>query len=245
MCDLAEGSDSRVIRQLVDYLKHNGYKDLRIDRWPERDELNPHEIDAIAGSFAIEHASADPVFNPSVAPDWFEKVLRSLEDELQYRLPYRLEIRLPVEGPQLTRDWWDIRESIRSWVVASSPDLPDGMHSVRGAPGIPFDFRAAKKSDSDEPILYFRRASSRRDTFARRLFRHLQPRIDKLAPYKAQGYTTVLMVECCDPAMTRRKMMGSLRCAYNCQLPSGVDLLWYVDTKDPEEPDFHGFTTAI
>lgn len=245
MSDTDPSRGKNVIRQFVAYLKCNGHSSLHIDRWPLREQPDPNEIDAIAGRLAIVHVEIDPVLYPSAAADGLDKVLRRLEDELQYKLDYRLEIRVPRVIPHALTDGSQAHSAWRAWILDSSRLLADGLHAVRRLPGIPFGFTAAKDSASDEPMLLFKRPDPQPDTFARRLYRYLQPHIDKLAPYRSEGYKAILLVDCCDAAMTRRKMMSGLRCAFNCQLPSGVDLLWYINTVNPDQPEFNGFTTAI
>jgi hypothetical protein len=59
--------DRVVVRQFVAYLAVNGHPGLLIDRIPEDEGGSGPPIDAVAGSFAIEHTSMDTV---TKGQDW-------------------------------------------------------------------------------------------------------------------------------------------------------------------------------
>jgi hypothetical protein len=59
--------DRDVISAFVAYLQTNGHPNLKVERWPEDENRDSQEIDAIAGAFAIEHTSIDTLPWPSAA----------------------------------------------------------------------------------------------------------------------------------------------------------------------------------
>ncbi len=46
-------NDRDVIRAFVLYLRENGHPGLKVDRWPEDENRNSSEIDAVAGPLAV------------------------------------------------------------------------------------------------------------------------------------------------------------------------------------------------
>ncbi len=85
--------DRKVIESFVAHLQGSGHPGLKIDRWPDRENRNSPEIDAIAGKFAIEHTSVDTLPHQRSDSDRFGQVIEGLEegDEVYKRLPRNRE----------------------------------------------------------------------------------------------------------------------------------------------------------
>jgi len=90
--------DSKIVELFVNHLKMNGHPDLKIDRIPDKEKVKgdkKEDIDAIAGSFAIEHTSFDTIKNQTRDSARFLKVVGNFEAEISPQLNYRLRIILP------------------------------------------------------------------------------------------------------------------------------------------------------
>ena len=247
MCDVPKYqqklTDKKVIVLFVKYLADQGHHGIEVDAWP--DEERPSEIDAIAGPFGIEHTSVDTIPNQRRDGAWFVRVVKPLEDEFRCRLPFRLVLTFPYEGIQTGQDWSRITTALRNWILDIAPKLPIGTHTIKGVPGIPFEFYATKRSSSRAGLLFSRFAPNDQ-TFPDRLREHLDRKVRKLSPYKRKSKTTILLVESDDIALMNDGIMwDGLRSAYPDGLPQGLDQIWFADTSIPEEILFTDMTQAV
>jgi hypothetical protein len=183
MCDVPKNqqklNDKKVIGLFVKYLADQGHSGIEVDAWP--DEERPSEIDAIAGSFAIEHTSVDTIPNQRRDGAWFVRVVKPIEDEFHCKLPFRLVLTFPYEGIQTGQDWPRITTALRNWILDEAPKLPIGSHIIKGVPEIPFEFYAAKRSSSRTGLLFGRFAPNDQ-TLPDRLREQLDRKIKKLSP---------------------------------------------------------------
>jgi len=238
-------TDKEVIIIFVDYLARNGNPGLVVDAWPDEENRQSSDIDAIAGPFAIEHSSVDTVANQRRDSAWFLEVVGGLEDELGHKLSYRLSLTLPYEGVQCGQDWSNIRGALREWILYESPKLATGSHNIRCALGIPFEFHVTKKK-SDRPGLLFGRFAPDIKKLPSRLREQLDRKAGKLSPYRNEGKITILLVESDDIALMDDSIMwDGLRQAYPTGLPGGVDQIWFADTSIREEVIFTDMTKAV
>lgn len=63
--------DKEVIKRFIEYLNNSYGKALKIDRWPDEENRESPDIDAIAGEYAIEHTRFDTVENQTRDSDYF------------------------------------------------------------------------------------------------------------------------------------------------------------------------------
>ncbi|HLD19261.1 MAG TPA: hypothetical protein VJB90_04595 [Candidatus Nanoarchaeia archaeon] len=237
--------DKAVIEAFVSYLKGLKYPNLKVDRWPDKENRDSSDIDAIAGSFAIEHTSIDTVNNQRRDSAWFTQVVKGIEEKLSGKLTYRLNITIPYNGIQLGQKWTEINKSMETWIMKSSSNLPDGLHIINNIPGIPFEFNV-RKSTGRKAVLFFSRFSPKDDSLSNRIHEQLERKAKKLEPYHKQTYSTVLLVESNDIAlMNEAIMIDAIRNSFSKSLPSGVEQIWYADTTIPDELLFHDFTKII
>ena len=68
-----------VILAFVDFRRNHGFPGLQVERWPDEENRQSKDIDAIAGPFAIEHTSIDSVTNQRRDADWFSRFVNGLE----------------------------------------------------------------------------------------------------------------------------------------------------------------------
>lgn len=241
----AKPDEKHLLVEFVKYLATQGHPNLRIEKWPDEDNRSEPDIDALAGEFAIEHTSVDTIANQRRDSAWFVQTVGSLEDEFRCKLPFRLILSLPYEGIQRGQDWNKIKKAFRLWISNEADKLSIASHNISEAPGIPFEFRATKRISSRSGLLFSRFAPEDR-SFPNRLRSQLNRKADKLAPYKKQGKTTVILVESDDIALMDEAIMwDGLRSAYPDGLPSGVDEIWFADTSIPEEILFTDMTGAV
>lgn len=238
-------TDKELINLFVEYLAGNGNPGLKIDAWPDEENRQSSEIDAIAGPFAIEHSSVDTVPNQRRDSVRFLQVVKTLHDEFDGKLSFRLTLTLPYEGIQTGQNWAAITDALREWVLNEATKLTIGAHRVADIPGVPFEFQAMKRS-SNSTGLFFGRFVPKDNTLPIRLKEQLDRKADKLSRYKDKGRITVLLVESDDIAlMDDSKMWVALRQAYPKGLPNGVDQIWFADTSIPDESLFTDMTLAV
>jgi len=174
--------EKSLIKEFISYLNKTGYSGLQIDKWPDEENRNCPDIDAIADNLAIEHTSIDTLPNQRRDSKWFSRIVQGLEDELQYQLSFNLRIIFPNDGIQTGQNWSQIRDAIRLWITAVAPTLNNGPHIVRGQKNIPFDFRVYKATDRT-PRLSFGRFVPEDKSLPLRIREQLDRKINKLKPY--------------------------------------------------------------
>jgi len=233
--------DKKIINKFVEYLHGKGYPDLKVDRWPDKENRDSKDIDAVAGPFAIEHFSIDAINDQRRDSKWFKEVAGSLEKELSSNLKYRLRIALPYPGAQKGQDRRSINRALKSWITERSPTFPDGKNKISEAPGIPFEFWVSKESDRP-PCLRFYREKPDDPSFQNRFRDFLNRKAEKLAPYKEDGWTTILLVESYDFALMDESTILE---AIGKKMPENVDQLWYADTSLEADLGFYDFTPDI
>lgn len=230
--------DRDVIYAFVSFLCARGHTGLKVDRWPDKENRNSADIDAIAGSFAIEHTSIDTLPDQRRDSDWFMQAVGGLEQELPQKQSLRLNITIEYDAVTKGQDWASIRQSLKNWIIDDAPRLEDGRHILDSLPGIPFRLHVKKASDRP-PGVFFSRFEPHDDTLHTRIHDLFERKAEKLSKYHAEGQTTVLLVESDDIAlMNEIKLHDAIRKAYPENPPAGVDQIWYADTTIPSQPEF-------
>lgn len=237
--------DKALIDSFVEHMRQTRYPNLKVDRWPDEENRDSPDIDALAGSFAIEHTSVDTVNNQRRDSSWFLQAVGGLRKELSPNLSYRLNITFPYDGIQRGQNWNEIKESIKSWIINSSSFITDGVHVIRNVTGIPFQFNV-RKASSRKAGLFFSRYSPDDNSLPRRIHDQLERKAKKLKPYQNQNYSTILLIESDDDALMNESIMiEAIRESFSSSLPIGVDNLWYADTAISDDILFHDFTEDI
>ena len=213
--------DREVVNSFVNYLRDNRYPGLHIERYPE--DKNDGEIDAIAGQFAIEHTSIDPLPNQRRDADWFLKAAGGLENELP-KLPFQLNITLEYSVVTRGQKWLKIREAIKAWITNASHKLPYGRHVLDEVPGVPFRLYIRKEKDRLEGIFFARRDVPKDDCLSKRIRQLCQSKANKLSKYQKPGTTTILLVERYSIAlMSGLSLYNAIKNAYPEGPPPGFD----------------------
>lgn len=238
-------NDKDIIKSFVSHLSKTGQKDLKIDRFPDEENKKTHDIDAIAGKYAIEHTSIDTVENQRRDSAHFTQAIKELEEEFSTKLDYRLNITFPYDGVKLGQDWSKINSSIREWIKNTSPSAENGHYWVENITGIPFKFHVRKSADRN-PGLFFARFEPDDNSLSDRLSSQLHRKIDKLRQYKKQGKETVLIVDSNDIALMHQwKMTEAIFTAFSKGFPEGLDQIWYADTTLPNNLIFENITDIV
>ena len=242
--------DYDVIAAFIEYLREHGYPELKICGPPDEKNRTSSDIDAIAGSFAIEHTSIDTLPNQRRNNEWFMKVVGGLEEEFPSQLSFRLSINFYAGSITKGQDWKKIRQGFKNWIneEKDNPRLADGPHWINNIPGIPFPFHVIKEHDPSQGVRFSRLPPE--DTYLPNRVRKLFDRkAKKLRKYQNPGKTTVLLVESNDIALMDvqgQMLLKAIREAYSFGLPVGVDKIWYVDTADlPDWITFKDFTSDL
>ena len=134
-------NDREVVEAFVAHLREeHGHPEVKVDAWPDQVNRKTCEIDAIAGSFAIEHTSVDTVEKQREASAHFECVLGSIREELVGKVPFRLKIIVEWSAVRVGQDWSAIRGAMKDWILTEAPRLPDGRHVIDDGTiaGVPF-----------------------------------------------------------------------------------------------------------
>jgi len=236
-----------VINAFVAYLEKQSCPGLKVDCQPDQENRKSSDIDAIAGKFAIEHTSIDTLPYQRRDSARYLKIIDGIKDEFMDKIPYRVNLTFPYEAVQLGQEWGKIRDSLKKWIINYSCVLPDGIHLICDAPGIPFEFTVRKVGDR-MPGVYFSRFEPPDNSLPERIRKQLERKARKLLPYKRKGYATILLVEANDfSLMNLSKMLNAIRSGFAQRLPEGINQIWYAetDTDLPEEIYFDDLTEAI
>jgi hypothetical protein len=240
--------DWEVIEAFVSYLRKHGYPALKVDRWPDKENRNSPDIDAIAGRFAIEHTSIDTLPYQRRENERFLKVVGGFREEFAEGFPFRMNIYFDFGAITTGQDWPAIRRGFRDWIEKESPKLPYRLSIIEGANSIPFRFRVIKETKRIKKHLgvRFGRLVSEDKTLPDRIRMQFKEKAEKLGIYKANGKTTILLIESDDfQLMNHGIMFNAITDAFGDGLPGEIDQIWFADTSIPEELEFMDFTSDL
>jgi hypothetical protein len=226
--------DRQVITSFVAFLAANGRPGLKVDRWPE-DEKDG-EIDAVAGDLAIEHTSIDTLPDQRRDGAWVSQFLAQLEEEITP--PRDLYVVFDNDAVRRGQDWDATRDALRRWLQTDGQKLT-GRRSRVQIPGVPFPVDIFQSDPAHlPPRVFFCRYAPSDATLPQRIKELCDRKIKKLARHKAEGRTTILLIENDDIAnMNHHKLAAAVRDAYPDGRPSGVDQVWYASTA--MQPQLH------
>ncbi|MXV85417.1 hypothetical protein F4X88_21835 [Candidatus Poribacteria bacterium] len=225
--------DYDVIDAFIGYLQEHGYPELRIDRYPDKENRTSSDIDAIAGDFAIEHTSIDTLPNQRRNADWFSKVTEGLEEEFADQLSFHLSITFDYGAIRKNyisitekRGLGEIHQVFKNRIGEVNLSLADGCRVLNGVPDIPFQFDVIEGNELPKDIL-FALINPEDSTLPERIEELIDRSAKKLAKDQSNTKTTVLLIEINDPALMNDRILGAIRKAYPEELPSGINQIWY------------------
>ena len=237
---MKDSPDKNAITKFVNHLRETGYPDIRIDRWPDRENRVTPEIDAIAGKFAIEHTSIDTLSNQRKSDDWFLRIIGDLESELANKLTFNLMVRFEYEVFTQKHNWKLLHEALKRFIVEDTPTLGSGYHKLDDVPGISFTIHLDKSIESPIFGLRFARFSpqelslglpwcpDKKQPALPDDFRvHLDKKMNKLVKYKDRGNTTIFLIENPDFLKDHWTLLHWITETYPHGFPADVDQIWY------------------
>jgi len=223
-------TDDRVVDAFVSHLRNFEFPNLTVEEHPDKTNRATADIDAIAGHFAIEHTSVDVLDEQRLRSDHWHKAVGGLEEELKGCVPTHLAIATGYQAVTTGQNWANIRSALKNWLLEYSERLPTGMNEFE-INGVPFPLTIWKREDRPPGVFFSRLVADEDQTLAHTVGPLVGRKAKKLAPYKARGQTTVLLVESDDIAMMNHVVMyKALREACPDGWPVGVDHIWYADT---------------
>ena len=241
-------NEREVIQAFVSHLgQTNSYPNLMVDCWPEDDNRQTPEIDAIAGPYAIEHTTIDTVADQRRADDWFLRVVQGLDQVVADCVECGFTITLEFHAIAKGMNWSRIRSDLKAWILENASDLGYGSHRI-----------VLPTSTSVEPPIAmlvwkglsrrigFARFEPQDNTLAARAKCLLDRKATKLLRYQTANATTILLIENDDIAlMNEMKLLEAIREAYPDGLPHGVDEMWFADTSISHKLLFCDWTAEI
>jgi hypothetical protein len=226
--------DREIVERFVEHLRDKGRPDLKIDSWPEDDHPGQSVVEAIAGNLAIEHTSVDSLPEQRRIGEQFMDALGVLD-----HLPTaaRLSINVPYELVTTGSDWEAYRLAVAHWIINVAPTLPDGRYDIK-LPNTPLTCSAIKESDRAARVVLSRPIQDDQ-TLPQRVVQQITRKMKKLRRYKADGYTTVLILETRDQSlMNQHKMLEAVREGLGGSMPDGLDQLWFTEARGAYFFDF-------
>jgi hypothetical protein len=238
MPDKRTPPDREIVEAFVGHLQRHGHRDLKIDSWPEDDHPGQSVVEALVGDLAIEHTSVDTLPDQRRVGEQFMDALGVLD-----HLPTtaRLSINVPYELVTVGADWEAYRLALAHWILNVAPTLSDGPHDI-ALPNTSLTCIALKESTRPARVILSRPAQDD-ETLPQRVGLQITRKMKKLRRYKAEGFTTVLILETQDIAlMNQHKMLEAVREGLAGAIPEGLDQLWFTEARGVF---FFDFTTPI
>ena len=118
---------------------------LMVDRWPEDDNCQTPEIDAIAGPYAIEHTTVDTVADQRRRDDWYLQVVGGLDRVISNCVDCGFTITLEYDAIEKGMDWNFIRADLKNWILSNAFNL---SHWIASNHSSDIDFRCLSNSDA-------------------------------------------------------------------------------------------------
>lgn len=232
-----------IIQKFLDKYNTCQPNEFRVTRWPDEENRNTRDIDAmaeVAGAkvpLAIEHTQVETFFNQLQDAARFAGYFGELETALKHHFEFDVMLTLPVFAFVTGTKWGNVRDTIRDWLLANAAGLPDG-HSSHQVPGVHFAIGINKNIDGSRLFRVARRAPSDRDIhieLVQSFCVSLNDKNEQLAKYRAANAHTILILESTDIALVSHVSLykGFLQ-AHSIVNPQNVDEFWIASTYDAE-----------
>ena len=219
--------DEELITALVAWLASGRAPGLHVDRWPDKEQRDSSDIDAVAGRFAIEHTSIDTFPEQRQRNAWLQRMLDQLEQELITH--EHLQVILDYDAVKPGQDWSATRAALKSWLETDGQRLTAGRSRIQ-VPGVPFWIDVVKMG-RQPPRVRFGRYVPPAPALSARLKALCDRKIAKLARYKTNAMTTLLLLETDDiHSMNDSVLADAVREAYPAGRPAPIDEIWYANT---------------
>lgn len=232
-----------IIQRLIE--KYNGCQpnQYRISRWPDEENRNDRDIDAVAESdgqspLAVEHTKVETFFNQLQDAARFAKYYGELEAELKTAFDFDLMLTLPVFAFVTGTKWGNVRDVIRVWLITHAPGFDDGYSSHQIA-NVPFTVGISKNITGSKFFTVARRAPSDRDVhieLVQSVSESIADKNDQLAAYRTSGAHTIVILESPDIALVSHvSLYKAFLQAHSLIATPNIDEFWIAFTYDPED----------
>lgn len=160
-------------------------------------------------AYAIEHTTIDSFVGQRHDDDRFCKLMGTLEKEWSDYPDDWLEIAIDVAAIPNGLNWGDLSNQIRAWLNQNVPSLPCNCQSTVKIPGVPFDLCISREKLPGQGRVLVARLkpvdlSEQRVTV---IHEALDKKIGVLQQYKNRGYSSVLLIESSDFALSSRDII--------------------------------------
>jgi hypothetical protein len=197
---------ARAIERVLDTYNRARDSAYSVTGHPDQANRDSKEIDAVADSaglpqMAIEHTRIQSLSDQQGRSASFERALAGLETNLAGVFPFQLDLVVPYQNVEPGRSWTEIRRAINEWLVAGAGELPDGATS-HSLSGVPFRLTVRKRPGQPGKVFLMREAPAGLEaSLLPEMRRSLDHKYLRLGEYRAQGATTILILDSEDIAL--------------------------------------------
>jgi hypothetical protein len=232
-----------IIQRFVNRYNECQRNEYRISRWPDEENRQGRDIDAVAESggerpLGIEHTKVETFFSQLPDAARFAQYYGELETELKNSFDFDLMLTLPIFAFVTGTKWRDVRNRIRDWLIWQGVNFEDGYSSHQIA-GVPFTIGISKNITGSKLFTVARRAPSDRDVhieLAQSFAESMSDKNDQLAQYRASGAATILILESQDIALVSHvSLYKAFIQAHAIIATPNIDEFWIACTYDPED----------
>lgn len=157
-------------------------------------------------AYAVEHTTIDSFTDQRCDDERFRKLMGKLEKEWSYHPDDWIEIAIEVTAIPTGVNWDNLLSQIQAWLIQNVPSLPDNCQSNVRIPGVPFQLHIFRKKMPGQGKMVVARLKPR-DLSEQRVAvirRALDKKIGVLQQYKNKGYSSILLLESSDYALSSR-----------------------------------------
>lgn len=215
--------EKNVIEVLRKHICEVSAIDVQHESYPEETEpsISGRLCDAIwkgpRASYAVEHTTIDSFVGQRHDDDRFRKVMGKLEREWSYHADDWIEIDIEVSSIPTGVNWASLSAQIQAWLIQNIPSLPYDCQSVVEIPGVPFQLCISREKVPGQGRMVVARLKPR-DLPEQRIAvirKALDKKVGVLKQYKNKGYSSILLIESSDFALSSRDtIFKDLRQAY-------------------------------
>ena len=193
----------RTIKQFCKRLAAIEQQQVHPIQWPDQDDPGKGGCDAIIDRggrhFALEHTTLDAIMDQRMDDDRFRKVVLPTEEAILAEYPDSwVHVAIPVHAIPTKANWNKITQDLCKGCIEVLKLMPsDGIRRKFEFPGVPFPVMITRREDYGRPACYAMRIEpDHLEThLENNMIMAITKKRDQLAPYKAQGYPTILLLD--------------------------------------------------
>ncbi|MEQ1716198.1 MAG: hypothetical protein ABL907_09470 [Hyphomicrobium sp.] len=228
--------DRLTLSQFAGFLRRLGHPADQIE-WPE--DCADGEIDAVIGSFAIQHTSIDTLPDQRAQDNWFSRVTKGIENDFRGKMGVHLCLAMRFDDIQKGQDWHAMNMALRDWAAEQAAHFAFGATCGVQIKGLPF-LIDVRKSEFLLDGIWFTRSAPVDSTLPERLRRTVRrpgkkSKLAALPKYRDNGKSTMLLLESCDIALMNDTIVAEAFTTAFPVWPSELDGLWFVHRLGPTD----------